>query len=174
MKRFLIIVFVLFPLLLSAQTQSSGMTPYVFQKVWDYVTQNKINNAEALLKKRGYRKVGDYNRTIGFNKIYVKDCTVTVSNDGTVKSSRATTRSGYASYFEIGAGIGLCYDISVTFLSRTGTNAFIKLLKKSNYRFSRKDLYDWEKIDNVWQRSKDGWFLLQQHNTFYLNEGPCA
>ena len=174
MKRFLIIALVLFPFLANAQTLNSGMTPYVFQKIWDNVTGNNIDNAEKLLKKRGYRKVGHYRRAIGFNIIYAKNYTVTASHDGYVKSSKATTGSSYASYVEIGSGTGMCYDISVTFLSKSGANAFVQLLKNSSYRLSRKDLYDWGKIENVWERSTDGWFLLQKNNTFYIDEGPCA
>ena len=39
---------------------------------------------------------------------------------------------------------------------------------------SRKDLYDWGKIENVWERASDRWFILQDGNTFYIDEGPCA
>lgn len=174
MKRLLMIAFVLLPFMANAQTSKLGMTPYVFHQAWEKVVGNTMKDAETMLKKLGYRKVGDYQREIGFNIIYAKGCNVTVSRDGVVKSAKATTSNGYANYVEIGAGIGMCYDMSITFLSKTGVNAFVELLKKSGYRFSRKDMYDMDKIDNVWERTSDGWFLMQEKNTFYIDEGPCA
>ena len=75
---------------------------------------------------------------------------------------------------QIGAGTGFCYDMSITFLNEKGVQAFVEMLKSSGYKMSRKDLYDWGKIENVWERASDRWFILQDGNTFYINEGPCA
>ena len=173
-KNLLLIACVLLPLLASAQTVQSGMTPFIFHQAWEKVEGSNVKVAESILKKAGYSKVGEYHPAIGFNIIYAKGCTVTVSRSGEVKSAKATAANGYASYVQIGAGVGMCYDMSVTFLSNKGTQAFISLLKKSGYRFARKDLYDWDIIENVWERPTDHWRVMQKGNTFYINEGPCA
>ena len=173
-KNILLIACMLLPLLASAQAEQLGMTPYLFHQAWENVIDSSTEEAEAILEKAGYTKVGHYNLEIGFNIVYAKGCTVTVSRSGNVKSAKATTTDGYASYVQIGAGVGMCYDMSVTFLNKKGTQAFISLLKKSKYRFARKDLFDWGVIENVWERSSDHWFVMQKGNTFYINEGPCA
>ena len=173
-KFFLLITFVLLHLMATAQTVQSGMTPFIFHQAWEKVEGSNIKGAEEMLKKAGYTKVGKYNLEIGYNIIYAKGCTVTVSRSGEVKSAKATVNNGYASYVLIGSGMGMCYDMSVTFLAQKGTQAFVSLLKKSGYRFARKDLYDWGIIENVWERSSDHWRIMQKGNTFYINEGPCA
>ena len=175
-KIFLLIACVLLHLLARAQTVQSGITPFIFHQAWEKVEGSDIEAAEAMLKKAGYSKVGHYhyNLKIGFNIVYAKGCNVTVSRSGEVKSAKATVTNGYASYVEIGAGLGLCYDMSVTFLNKKGTQAFVSLLKKSGYRFSRRDLYDWGIIENVWERPTDYWRVMQKGNTFYIDEGPCA
>ena len=173
-KRLLLITCVLLPLLASSQTVQSGMTPFIFHQAWEKVEDSDIDEAEAILKKAGYSKVGEYNLEIGFNIIYAKGCTVTVSRSGDVKAAKATETNDYASYVQIGAGVGLCYDMSVTFLSKKGAQAFVSLLKKSGYRFSRRDLYDWGIVENVWELPTNNWRIMQKGNTFYINEGPCA
>ena len=173
-KNLLLIACMLLPLLASAQTLQLGMTPFIFHQAWEKVESSNSDEAETMLRKAGYSKVGQYNREIGYNIVYAKGCTVTVSGSGDVKSAKATVNNGYASYVEIGSSVGMCYDMSITFLSKKGTQAFVSLLKKSGYRLSRKDMYDWGIIENVWERRSDHWFLMQKGNTFYINEGPCA
>lgn len=173
-KKLLLIACVLLPLLASAQTVQSGITPFIFHQAWEKVVGDNTAAAETMLKKVGYSKVGYYTPEIGFNIVYAKGCTVTVSRSGKVKSAKATANNAYASYVQIGAGTGLCYDMSVTFLSQKGAQAFISLLKKSGYRFARRDLYDWGIIENVWERPSDHWRVMQKGNTFYIDEGPCA
>lgn len=173
-KNLILITCALLYLLASAQTAQLGVTPFVFHKMWEKVEANDINGAERMLKNAGYKMVGSYHQEIGFKNIYAKGCAVTVSRSGDVKSAKATVKNGYANYVQIGAGVGMCYDMSITFLTKKGAQAFVSLLKKSDYRFARKDLYDWGILENVWERPSDNWFIMQEGNTFYINEGPCA
>ncbi len=173
-KTLLLITCLLVCMLASAQAVKTGMTPYIFHHAWEKVQSGNVKGGEALLKRAGYSKVGEYHPEIGFNIIYAKGCTVSVSDSGQVKSAKAKDKSGYASYMQIGAGTGFCYDMSITFLNEKGVQAFVEMLKSSGYKMSRKDLYDWGKIENVWERASDRWFILQDGNTFYIDEGPCA
>lgn len=165
-KNFLLIACLLLPLLASAKTEKTGITPFMLCQIWD-------NHGGNLLENAGYSMVADKHYEIGFDIYYAKGCTVSELPSGRL-SFKATVTNGYASYVNFGATVGLCYYLSVTFLSKKGAKAFVSLLKKSGFRFARKDLYDSGIIENVWELPKSHWRVMQNGNTFYINDGPCA
>ncbi len=168
-KNILVFSCILIHLLASAKTAQLRITPSILCQIW-----NEMGCPDQTIEKAGYKLVAEKKYEIGFDKYFTYGCTISISSSGNIKSVKATVTNGYASYIEIGASIGLCYSISVTFLSKKGRQAFVSLLKKNGYRLTRKDQYDWGIIENVWERRSDNSCIMQEGNCFYINDGPCA
>ena len=162
-KTFIIIIAMLMPLLASAQNYPTGITPYSLQQAWEYFCKNDKSGGN-ILKKVGYRYVGEYNNTIGYNMVYTRSCSVSMGSDGFVKSARANGGSQYASYIEVGPGVGMDWSLSLHFLSSKGAASFTNLLKKVGYRLVVSDGHQ------IWKRSSTQEFLIQEGNNFSLSD----
>ena len=163
------IVALLLPLFVSAQSlPPTGITPYTFNLVWNYMQSggyepSQLDKAERLLTNAGYHKVGKFNQPIGYNLVYAKACTVKVSSEGFVESASPNKEPGYSSYIEVGPGVGMDWGMSVTFISKKGTNAFIELLKKGEYTYHATE-------NPGWLRQSDGCYFLQRDKTFSVSD----
>ena len=170
MKKFsILIIALLMPMLATAQKYSTGITPYTFQKAWEYLLESQQQNrqnaeADNLLKKLGYTYVGAYNYqdTNWTNHVYAKGCVVTVGSDGFVKTAKAKGGNKYANYIEFGPGVGMDCSMKVTFLTSTGSSYFINLLKKSKYQF--------RKNSSSWVRPATKECIFQEGKEFYYSE----
>ena len=151
--------FLLFAQDLKAADDSTGITPYVFYQVWEAMDNGvDVARGEKILLNRGYKKLGTYENMIGYNMVYAKAANVKVGTDGFVKSATPGKGSGYSSYIQVGPGVGMDWAMSVTFLTKAGTDAFIKLLKKAGYT----------KHGTAWKRA-DGLYFFQRERTFSVS-----
>ena len=170
MKKATILFFsLLLPLFINAQSlPPTGITPYTFNMVWNYMKSggfepSQLDKAEQLLTNAGYRKVGKFDNAIGYNLVYAKACDVKMSSDGFVNSASPNKEPGFSSYIQVGPGVGMDWGMSVTFMSKKGTNAFIALLNKAEYKF-----YD---TDNpAWFRRSDNCYFLQRGKAFSVSD----
>lgn len=163
------ILVLLLPLFMNAQSlPPTGITPYTFNLVWKYMQSggyepSQLDKAEQLLTNAGYHKVGKFDQPIGYNLVYAKACNVKISNDGFVESASPNKEPGFSSYIQVGPGVGMDWGMSVTFMSKKGTNAFIELLKKGEYTFHATE-------NPVWLRKSDGCYFLQRDKTFSVSD----
>lgn len=169
MKKFsILIIALLMPMLATAQKYPTGITPYTFNTAWGYFleyNQEGFSRAEKVLKKMGYSYVGSYTKMqteSWINHVFTRDCTVTIDADGFVKTAKATNGNKYASYIEVGPGEGMDWNMRVTFLTSTGSSYFVKLLKKSKYRFQREN--------SVWLQSSTRNNLFQNGKSFSVSD----
>ncbi|MBR3456172.1 MAG: hypothetical protein IKH26_12720 [Bacteroidaceae bacterium] len=168
-KTVLSILALLLPLFLDAQSlPPTGITPYTFNIIWGYMKSgnfepSQLDKAEQLLTTARYRKVGKFDRPIGYTLVYAKACNVKMSSEGFVKSASPNKEPGFSSYIEVGPGVGMDWDMSVTFMSQKGTNAFIELLKKGQYTY-----YATENAG--WVRKSDGCYFFQHGKTFSVSD----
>ncbi len=170
MKRLsLHLLAILLPLFMSAQSlPPTGITPTTFYKIWNYMKNaggepSQLAKAEQLLTKAGYHKIGLFDQGGPYNLVYAKACNVKISRDGFVQSASPNDEPGFSSYIQVGPGVGMDWFMSVTFMSKNGANAFIDLLKKSNYIFYNTD-------NPGWVRQSDGCYFIQKDKIFSVNE----
>ena len=157
MKSTAIFIFsVLMPMFMSAQKYPTGITPYTLTQACNYFCRSEHNNGDALLRKLGYSRVGQYDRSIGCIILYARKCNLRVSNSGQNVSATPTTRDGYASYISIDIGVGLDTSMDVTFVSSTGANAFANLLRQTKYRLRGR----------IWEQAGTDNCFIQKGRTF--------
>lgn len=167
-SAFLILTLIL-PLFLKAQSlPPTGITPYTFNIIWGYMKSgnfepSQLDKAEQLLTNAGYHKVGKFDRPIGYTLVYAKACNVKMSNDGFVKSASPNKEPGFSSYIEVGPGVGMDWDMSVTFISQKGTKAFTELLKQGQYTYHATE-------HPGWLRQSDGCYFIQNGKTFSVSD----
>ena len=148
---------VIMPMLLSAQTYSTGITPYTFVQIDSYFARSEWNKGEALLSKIGYTKVSEDKEQIGWSAVYCRGCNIKESN-GRITSVTPTRRDGYASYITLIVGTGFDTNLSVTFLSTTGSNYFVNLLKQTNYKLK----------GSAWIQSSTDNCIVQEGKDFFI------
>lgn len=168
-KTFLSFLIFLLPTFVVAQSlPPTGITPYTLNLFWEYMKSGtnepaQIEKAEKLLTTAGYVKVGKYDQPIGYKIVYAKACDVSMNENGEIEKVVPNKAPGYSSYIMIGPGIGMDWDMSLTFYSKKGTNAFAQLLKKAEFTY-----YSTE--NPGWVRQRDGRYFFQREKTFSVSD----
>jgi len=152
----------------SQSLQPTGITPDSFYIVWDYIKSgggepSQLAKAEKLLSKAGYHKVGKFGQDMGYNLVYAKACNVKMSRGCFVQSASPNEEPGFSSYIQLGPGVGMDWSMSVTFMSKNGTSAFVELLKKGGYTFYATE-------EPGWVRLSDGCYFMQRDKIFSVSD----